>query len=151
MLCIFRAPSEAKQLRYIMWTWACFVVKCCTIKRKITILSNLFKITSQRAWLHPCKASGMNSYLEPRVHCKAWCRGENSCVLWCHPCPGRCCCGPWHWTAHFGFYAGRGRVGNPWQMTKNKPQHAAFFFLLPILILSSSPWQYSGNCFQFLP
>lgn len=53
----------------------------------------------------------------------------------------------------FWFFAGRGRVGNPWQMTKNKPQHAAFFFfLLPILILSSSPWQYqeivSNSCLR---
>lgn len=64
MLCIFRAPLEAKQLRYMMWTWACFLVKCSTIKRKITILSNLLKITYWRAWLHPCKASGMNFYLE---------------------------------------------------------------------------------------
>lgn len=64
MLCIFRAPLEAKQLRYMMWTWACFLVKCSTIKRKITILSNLLKITYWRAWLHPCKASRMNFYLE---------------------------------------------------------------------------------------
>lgn len=64
MLCIFRAAFKAKQLQYIMWAWACFLVKCSTIKRKITILSNLFKMMYRRAWLHLCKASGMNSYLE---------------------------------------------------------------------------------------
>lgn len=64
MLCIFRAPFKANSYNTLMWAWACCLVKCSAIKRKITILSNLFKIVYQRAWLHPCKASGMNSYLE---------------------------------------------------------------------------------------
>lgn len=98
MLCIFRAPFKAKQLQYIMWAWACLLVKCSTIKRKITILSNLFKIIYWRAWLHPCKASGMNSYLEHVFTARPV---ENSSILWCHLPRGRCYCGPWHQAASF--------------------------------------------------
>lgn len=64
MFCIFRAPFKAKQLLYITWAWSCFLVKCSTIKRKIAILSDGFKILYRGVWLHPRKASGMNSYLE---------------------------------------------------------------------------------------
>lgn len=145
MLCIFRAPFKAKQLQYIMWAWACLLVKCSTIKRKITILSNLFKIIYYRAWLHPCKASGMNTYLEHVFTARPV---ENSSILWCHLPHGRCYCGPWHQAASFSsLLEERGwGIHGKWPRTSLSMLP---FFLPPISFMSAAPWQYSGNCFQF--
>lgn len=100
MLGIFRAPFKAKELQYVVWAWACFLVKCSTIKRKITILLNGFKMIYGRVWPHPCEASGMSSYLEHVFRARPV--AENSSVLWCHLPHGRCDCGLWHreWGIH---------------------------------------------------
>lgn len=58
------SEHPSRQNSYIMGAWACILLKCSTIKKKIIVLSNVFQITYWRAWQHPCKASGMNSYLE---------------------------------------------------------------------------------------
>jgi len=53
-------------------------------------------------------------------------------------------------SSQFWFFAGKERVGNPWQMTKNKTQLAAFFSSSHLTYVCSTLAILRQFCFQFL-